>query len=296
MQSRLTTFAYSTMAAAAITVVGGLAQAQTASQQPETGEGAQQEAEQPAPSRSQGIVDLRSGDSLTPIFEEAQQINQFAQASQEQVGELASEAGRLLREYQTVLREIESLEAYNAQQRAVVRDQEQQISEIQTSINDVVSIRREITPLMLRMITALEQFVELDVPFLLEQRRDRVQNLKEFMDASDISPAEKFRLVLEAYQVEAEFGRTIETYRSSVNVDGQDRQVDILRIGRVVLAYRTLDGERQGFWNKRTEQWEPLGPAFGNSIERAMRFANNQAAPNMYLLPVPGPAAAQAQE
>ena len=295
MQSRLMTFAYSTMAAAAITIVGGLAQAQSASQQPESGEEALQEAEQ-APSRSRGIVDLRSGDSLNPIFEEARQINQFAQASQEQVNDLASEASRLLREYQTVLREIESLEAYNAQQRAVVRDQEQQISETQSSINEVVSIRREITPLMLRMIEALEQFVELDVPFLLEQRRERVQNLKEFMDASDISSAEKFRLVLEAYQVEAEFGRTIETYRSSVNVDGQDRQVNLLRIGRVVLAYRTLDGERQGFWNKRTEQWEPLGPEFGAAIERAMRYANDQAAPNMYLLPVPGPAAAQAQE
>jgi len=283
------------MAAAAITVMGGLAQAQSSSDQPQSGEEVQPEEEQPR-SRSSGLVDLRSGDRLEPVFEEAARINQVAQASQEEVDELSSEAQRLLRSYQAVLREIESLKAYNAQQRSVIRDQEAQLAEIQESIDNVVSIRREITPLMLRMIDALEQFVDLDVPFRLEDRRERIENLRDFMSASDISPAEKFRLVLEAYQLEAEYGRTINTYRSSVEVDGQDRQVNMLRIGRVVLAYQTIDGERQGFWNKRTKAWEPLGPEFGGEIERAMRFANDQAAPNMYILPVLGPTAAQAEE
>lgn len=232
---------------------------------------------------------IQSGSDLEQIFQEATELNKLAQASQERVDSTANETQRLLREYQTVLRQIESLKAYNAQQRRVVADQEQQIGELQQSINDVVSIRREITPLMLRMIDRLEQFVSLDVPFKRDMRTERVENLREFMDRSDISPSEKFRLVLEAYQIENEFGRTIESYRGSLEIDGQERQVDFLRIGRVILAYQTIDGQLQGHWNKTTGGWEALGPEYSGPIDSAMRFAKKQAAPQMYLLPVSGP-------
>lgn len=228
-------------------------------------------------------------------MEEVVGINQLAQASQQEVDQIANETSSLLRDYKAVLGEIESLQAYNAQQERVVSDQEQQISELQGSIDQVVSIRREITPLMLNMIDTLEDFVELDLPFLLEERRERVQNLREFMDSSDISPAEKFRLVLEAYQLETEFGRTIESNRGAVEIEGTERQVDFLRVGRVVLAYQTLDKEQQGFWNKRTNQWEPLGARFNSPISEALAIAKKQVSPNLVRLPVLGPKQAQEQ-
>lgn len=287
------TIARATMILVAAAFAGSTAQAQDSDAEQPSAQPQSEDGESGSDPRA--INKLRTGEELQPILQEAKEINKFAQASQQRIDEMASETQRLLRQYQGVLREIESLKAYNAQQRSVIEDQEQQISELQQSIDEVVAVRREITPLMLRMIDALEQFIELDMPFLLEDRRERVENLRNYMDASDISPSEKFRLVLEAYQREAEFGRTIETYRDSVEVDGKERQVDILRIGRVVLAYQTLDGEKQGFWNKRTQQWEPLGPEFAGEIDRAMSFANDQAAPNMYLLPLPGPKEAKAQ-
>ncbi len=231
----------------------------------------------------------QAGSELEQVFQEATELNKLAQASQERVDKIANDTQRLLREFQTTLRQIESLKAYNAQQQSVIDDQNRQINELQQSINDVVSIRREITPLMLRMIDRLEQFVSLDVPFLLEKRTDRVENLREFMGRSDVSPSEKFRLVLEAYQIENEFGRTIESYRGTLAIDGQDRQVDFLRIGRVILAYQTIDGQMQGHWNKNTGSWEALGPEYSGPIDSAMRFAKKQAAPQMYLLPVTGP-------
>lgn len=238
-------------------------------------------------------VELQPTDGLDRIFGEANELNRLAQASQERIDATAGETGRLLREYQAVLREIESLKAYNTQQRRVVADQEKQLAELQQSIDEVVTIRREISPLMLRMIESLEDFLRLDVPFLLADREQRIENLRTFMDASDISPSEKFRLVLEAYQIENEYGRTIETYPGEVDIDGQNRQVDFLRIGRVLLVYRTQDGERIGRWNQRARRWDELGSEFEGSILAALRFAKKQAAPDMYLLPIPGPVAAQ---
>ncbi len=226
---------------------------------------------------------------LDQVFEEATRINKFAQASQQRIDKVAAEADKLLREYNGVLKEIESLKAYNAQQERVIRDQKAKMAEIQKSIDGVVRVRRGITPLMLEMIQGLEKFVSLDIPFKLEMRKARLERLKDYMDDSDISPPEKFRLVLEAYQTEVEYGRTIEAYEGSVKIDGKDREVAFLRIGRVVLAYQTLDGEYQGFWNRRTKQWEVLPASYSTAIRDALRFAQKQAAPQLYLLPVPGP-------
>lgn len=278
MQSRLRMLACSTALALATAfgAAGALAQSDKAASPP------------PPPP-----VELQSTQGLDRIFGEATELNKLAQASQERIDATAGETGRLLREYQAVLREIESLKAYNAQQRRVVADQEKQLAELQQSIDDVVTIRREITPLMLRMIESLDDFVALDVPFHAGERAERIGNLRDFMDASDISPSEKFRLVLESYQIENEYGRTIEAFPGEVEIDGQARQVDFLRIGRVLLAYRTQDGAHIGRWNQRQRRWDELGSEFEGSIQAALRFANKQAAPDMYLLPIPGPVAAQ---
>lgn len=235
------------------------------------------------------VAPAKPGPRLDQVFEEATKINRFAQASQQRIDQVAVEADKLLREYNGALKEIESLKAYNAQQERVIRDQKAKMAEIQKSIDGVVKVRRGITPLMLEMIQGLEKFVSLDIPFKLEKRKARLERLEEYMDASDISPPEKFRLVLEAYQTEVEYGRTIEAYEGSVKVDGKDREVAFLRIGRVVLAYQTLDGEYQGFWNRSTKRWEALPASYSTAVRDALRFAQKQAAPQLYLLPVPGP-------
>ena len=99
---------------------------------------------------------------------------------------------------------------------------------------------------MLRMIAGLEEFVALDVPFLLQERSDRINNLKAMMDRADVAVSEKFRRVLEAYQVEVDYGRTIESYAGNAEFDGQNQQVNYLRIGRVALVYQSRDKQTMG--------------------------------------------------
>ncbi|GAB4573250.1 MAG: DUF3450 domain-containing protein [Rhodothalassiaceae bacterium] len=273
MQPRLRQLACSTAVAVAFALGATVAHAQATTQ--------------PAPVPPPPV---RTGESLEGVFKEALELNKLAQASQETIDKTANETQKLLREYQSILKQIESLKAYNAQQRRVIRDQEQQLAELQASIDGVVAIRRDITPLMLRMIDRLDQFVSLDLPFKLEERQQRIENLRSFMDMSNISPSEKFRLVLEAYQVENEFGRTVESYVGSLPLEGQgDVQVEFLRIGRVVFVYQTQDGQSQGYWDAESRSWKSLGSEFNAPIEAALRFAKKQAAPQMYILPVSGP-------
>ncbi|MFW7377731.1 MAG: DUF3450 domain-containing protein [Oligoflexus sp.] len=211
------------------------------------------------------------------------------QKSQQKVDTLAEDANKLLEDYRLVVSETESLRVYNDQMEKLIASQEQEMGSIEKQINQIEVTNKEVVPLMLRMISSLGQFVELDLPFLLEERKARVQSLVEMMDRADVSTSEKFRRVLEAFQVENEYGRSIEAYNASVNIDGTDRTVDFLRIGRVVLIYQTLDGSEARLWDKTKKEWVALPDNYRSTINEGLKIARRQAAPDLLTLPVPTP-------
>ena len=131
------------------------------------------------------------------------------------------------------------------------------------------------------MIDALDKFVSLDIPFLKAERTERVQNLKTIMDRGDISTSEKFRKVTEAYQIESDYGRTIEAYRSEVSFDGETFNADFLRVGRVSLAFVTSNGDKAGFWNKATGAWEESSASVKRSTIDGLKIALKQAPPTL---------------
>jgi len=139
---------------------------------------------------------------------------------------------------------------------------------------------------MARMIDTLSTFVELDIPFLAEERSTRIAGLNYMLTRADVSVSEKFRRVLEAYQVEVEYGRTIEAYTGIQKVDGQELDVDFLRIGRVSFIYRSRDGKLIGMWDKSSMSWQVLGDEYRSDINKAMRIARKQLAPDLIIVPI----------
>ena len=227
--------------------------------------------------------------SLDDIFVVAERINDQARTSQAQIDALTEETRELYHEYKTILKEVEGLRVYNRQLDKQIANQNREMSQLSESIDRVTVIERQITPLMMRMIDGLEQFVELDLPFLADERQDRIERLREIMDRADVAVSEKFSQVLRAFQIENEYGRTMEAYGATINVDGVDRIVDVLKMGRVVLVYQTSDGEETGMWNQAARQWEVLDEEFTTPVRNGMRMARKQLAPNMLLLPVTAP-------
>ncbi len=238
-----------------------------------------------------GAGSANADDRLDEIFRLVAETNQLSQASQVRIDQVAEETADLLSQYKILLKEIEGLRVYNAQLQRQIDGQNKKMNELRTSIEQVTLIERQITPLMIRMIDGLEQFVALDVPFLLNERDDRISTLREMMDRDDVSPSEKFRRVFEAYQIEGDYGRTIETYRGTLGNSGQ--QVDFLRWGRVAFMYQSLDGETYGVWNKSTKQWEELDDSYGKAVSNGIRIASAQIPAEVLLLPIPGPEKAQ---
>ncbi len=206
-----------------------------------------------------------------------------AQQSQKTIDDLSEQTDQMLAEYRNVLRQTESLRIYNAQLETLVNSQESEINSIAEQLTNIETTQREIVPLMLKMIEVIAQFVELDVPFLPEERQHRIETLQTLMERADVSLAEKYRRILEAYQVETEYGRTIEAYQGELTLDGEQRTVDFLRIGRVSLYYLSLDGQHAGVWD---QGWKPLETSYLPTLETGLKMARKQLPPDLLVLPV----------
>jgi hypothetical protein len=218
-----------------------------------------------------------------------QQSNAESVQSQKRINKIDDETDRMAVEYRSVLDQIQSLRVYNAQLDRLIQSQEEEIASLENQIGSVTEIAREVTPLMLRMVDTLAQFVEADVPMLLDERRQRVADLRALMDRADVENSEKYRRIMEAYQIENEYGRTIEVYQDAIDIGGQERNLELLRIGRIALLYQTPDGAEVGAWDPTAKQWVQLPDSYRDSIRKGVRIARKQLAPDMLRLPVSAP-------
>ena len=212
-----------------------------------------------------------------------------SKVSQEKITDLSIETQELLGEYRLVLQQIDRLIAYNDYVERLITDQEEQIVDINRQLQNFALIERGIVPLMLESIETLDRFIDLDVPFLLEERKDRVNRLRVIMNESDITVSEKFRQIMDAYQIETSFGSDIEAYTGFLEINGESRQADFLRIGRTSLTYQTPDQKETGFWNKQTQQWEDLPRKYTDYVKEGLRIAKKQITPDLIQLPVEAP-------
>jgi len=228
-----------------------------------------------------------ASDRMSRAIEAEDAILRQAQESQSRIDAMADETLSLVQEYRDLRREQENLAVYNDNLEEMIRSQEAEMVSLRRQIEDIQVTQREIVPLMLRMVDGLDAFVEADLPFLVEERKARVEGLRALMRRSDVDVPEKFRRIMHAYQIETDYGRSIEAFQGELrHGDGGARSVEFLRIGRLVLAYQTLDRSESGFWDARSRSWVPLEAHHNQSIRQGLRIAARQAAPELIQVPV----------
>ena len=228
------------------------------------------------------IDPARQMDPVKSLFAQA---NSSGKESQGQIDSLDDATNTIVQEFRLNYQQLTDLTQYNDQLEILIDRQERKMVRIEQDIARISSLTRSVMPLMFKMIDALDTFVELDVPFLIDERRQRVAGLRNLMNNPDASPAEKYRKISEAYEIENEYGRTIEAYTGKVSPD-DDRTVNFLRIGRNSYIYQTLDGDDAAVWNKSKGEWKRLGGSYRLPIQVGIRIANEQAAPDLMVVPL----------
>ena len=225
------------------------------------------------------------------LLEQAQQqsegLTSEAVAAQQRI-ELLDDATRAaLTEYRQASTQAEALTEYSERMQQLVQTQTAEIASLQQQIDSVADTQREMVPLIRRMIESLGAFVALDLPFLLEEREERIARLQALLVEPEVSVAELYRRVLEAYQIESDYGRTLEAWRGPLGEGEQQRVVEFLRVGRLMLFYQSLDGQQQGYWDTAQGQWQALPSSYRRALDQGMAIARNEQTPQLLRLPMP---------
>ncbi len=246
-------------------------------------DGAAPAAEAPAPDLTE---------KLDAVVGEQLGAQRDAQASQQRVDQIDDETEKILIEFRKATTEAESFSNYANQLAVQIESQQDEISIIEGELNEIESTARDVLPLMQEMLATLEQFVSLDLPFLPEERSKRIASLNEMMGRADVAISEKYRRIIEAYQIEMEYGRTIESYEGKESAAADARTVSFLRLGRVSLMYQTLDGRETGYWDVDKKAWV-VDNDYRHAFLKGVSVANKLGAPDLLHAPVSAPKEAQ---
>jgi FtsZ-binding cell division protein ZapB len=210
------------------------------------------------------------------------------QVAQEKIDKLDAESKKLTNEYKDTVVEYEILNRYDNQLQKITESQAEEIKNLVDQIDSLDETNKYVLPLLERMVFTLRDLIELDIPFLLDERILRLEELESILYQANFSTAEKFRKIYEAYQIENEYGRTIEAYSGNININGVNLAAQFFRLGRLNLFYMTPDQDETGYWNKDTNSWLHLGGKYSDEIDSALKVAYKQAPPDFITLPVQG--------
>ncbi|MFN3015225.1 DUF3450 domain-containing protein [Vibrio coralliilyticus] len=212
--------------------------------------------------------------------------NSSSAASQKRIDVSAENTLSLQAEIEQLQEEVKNLEVYRSHLTALVKSQEQEAGNLENQIDEIKTTRQGVVPLMYQMIAGLKASIADDMPIKQEQRQERVAKLEKMMTRADVSDAEKYRRILEAYQIELDYGTKLGLYQDQIAVSEGSREVDILHLGRVSLVARSLNGTKFWSWNQSDKQWQSVDSSMKSELDKAFNIAAKQAAPSLITLPV----------
>ena len=224
-----------------------------------------------------------SSSDMESVLEVGRDNQKMSAVSQEKIDATERKTDKIVNEWKAVSKQVEGLKLYNEQKRIQIQAQLDLIDKLDDQLVQVVVMQRQIPPLAQRMLESLESFIQLDTPFRIEERQNRVDLVRASLAKPKVTASEQVRQVLEAYNIEAEYGRKIDTYESTLS-DGT--VVNILVIGRIGMFYQTKDEQSSGRWNNETGSWDELPGSYRKPIRNGIRMAKKLAPTDMLMMPV----------
>lgn len=236
---------------------------------------------------------------FSSALDTSRQTANEAKTSQQRIDRLDDETAALLNDYRANLKQLEAARRYNQSLERNIAAQERTIVRLQQDIENVAGLQRAMQPLMEDMLATLEQLVSADIPFDIGERQGRVARLKGAMENPSVSAAQRYRLIVEAYQIENEYGRTIGAYEGTIAGESGELSGEFLRVGRIALMFKTPDDSVLKIWDVDAGEgggWVNLNKSYLPDVKLGLRMAKEQTAPDLLPVPVKAPVTTQATE
>lgn len=215
-------------------------------------------------------------------------VRSDARSAEEAAGWAAERSGILAETSRLKLRR-DRLVHQVGKYRAYLKTQEEALAALAQKQEALAKLNLELEPYLEEVYLRLEEFVGNDLPFQIEERQRRLDFLRRSLDDYRLELGEKLRRLMEALVVEAEYGNKVEKTETVVELKGGSTRVDLFRLGRLGLYFRTPDGSEIGWLKRGQKDWTPLDPALGRTLVRAMEMADRQRAVELINLPLGRP-------
>ena len=229
------------------------------------------------------VSGLMSSSDMESVLEIGRDNQILSAQSQDKIDLTERQTDKIVNEWKAVSKQVEGLKLYNEQKRIQIKAQLELMDKLDEQLVQVVVMQRQIPPLAQRMLESLESFINLDTPFMIEERTNRRDLVRSSLAKPKVTASEQVRQVLEAYNIEAEYGRKIDTYESTLT-DGT--VVNILVVGRIGMFYQTKDEQSSGRWDNDTNSWDELPGSYRKPIGDGIRMAKKLAPTDMLMMPV----------
>ncbi|MDP2574709.1 DUF3450 domain-containing protein [Vibrio penaeicida] len=233
-----------------------------------------------------GIPNSLYADDLDIARAIEKKTNKVIQNAQSNVDANVEASFTLQSEIEQLETQIDNLTLYRDHLTKLVSSQNSELVSLEQQLNDIEDTRQGIVPLMYRMIDGLDSIVSQDVPLRKVTRQKRLEDIKLLMGRADIAEAEKYRRILEAYQIEIDYGTKLGAYPAEIQFEGNTRQVEQLYFGRVSLVARSLDHKQFWVWRQESKTWNELSKDKGLEVNKAFAMAAKQQAPSVVTLPL----------
>ncbi|MGD8835066.1 MAG: DUF3450 domain-containing protein [Desulfobacteraceae bacterium] len=227
-----------------------------------------------------------SGAARQRIEQPVRQSIEIRQATQKSEEQWRLEKEKLVARFEALQQKERQLTDQKKELSHQIESARGRINAKEKQLADVEEISNQIRPFINELFNVLKSQVTEDQPFLMEERQARIQRLESVVADPDVDISEKYRKIMEALLVEAEYGFTIEVYQQTIAIDGQALLADIFRLGRISLFYQSLDRKRCGFYNTADGAWQSLDTVHNAAIQSAIDIAAKRRPIELLSLPV----------
>ncbi|VAV97661.1 TonB system biopolymer transport component; Chromosome segregation ATPase [hydrothermal vent metagenome] len=223
----------------------------------------------------------------------SQQTQRDTAKSQQRIDQLDDQTATLLNDYRANLKQLEAARRYNASLNRNIDAQNSEIVRLREDIDNVEGLQRAMQPLMEDMVARFGDLVNADLPFMVGERAERAARLSTILDNPSMSAAQRYRLIVEAYQIENEYGRTIGYYVGTVGEGENALTGEFLRVGRIALMFKTPDDSELKIYDASAGDFVDLNRSYLQDVKFGLRMAKEQTAPDIFFVPVKPPVSAQ---
>jgi FtsZ-binding cell division protein ZapB len=214
-------------------------------------------------------------DSITIRHNTQKDIEKWSEKKSMLEGEydsLVENEKRLVVERKHLMQELEAMQG--------------RIIDLENQIMAMEQISEKLKPFLYSIYVRLTDSVDQGTPFLKEERSERLGNLIKTLDDPQIVLGEKFRKVMEALFIEAEYGNTVEVYQEKILLANEDVLVNVLRLGRISLFFEALDQQTAGYFDLAENQWRILPRSANRDIRIAMEIGSKRRPADIVSLPL----------